>query len=170
MSGQQFEFGSVDKITVGVIGQPGEREFFLQASLDRQVVTLKIEKQQVRMLCDELTKIIQERPRPGHVESEDAANMALSFPLDVDFVCAGIGIGVNPENDDITIVCEELVSADEPQGHAAFVLTLEQAVALTIHGTGLVEAGRPSCPLCSYPLDPRGHICPRTNGNSAPLL
>jgi hypothetical protein len=23
--------------------------------------------------------------------------------------------------------------------------------------------------LCGYPLDPRGHACPRTNGHHAPL-
>jgi uncharacterized repeat protein (TIGR03847 family) len=25
-------------------------------------------------------------------------------------------------------------------------------------------AGRPPCPLCGQPLDPRGHLCPRHNG------
>jgi uncharacterized repeat protein (TIGR03847 family) len=170
MSGEQFNFDAVDKITVGVIGQPGEREFYLQATVGRQVVSLKIEKQQVRVLCEELLKVIESRDRPGHVESEDATNMALTLPLDVDFVVAGIGIGVDPDTDIITIVCEEMVDADEPQGHAAFALTLEQVVALTIHGTGLVASGRPACPLCGYPLDARGHVCPRTNGNAAPRL
>jgi uncharacterized repeat protein (TIGR03847 family) len=29
----------------------------------------------------------------------------------------------------------------------------------------VVAAGRPPCPLCSLPLDPEGHICPRQNGH-----
>jgi uncharacterized repeat protein (TIGR03847 family) len=29
----------------------------------------------------------------------------------------------------------------------------------------VVSAGRPPCPLCGAPLDPRGHICPRRNGH-----
>jgi uncharacterized repeat protein (TIGR03847 family) len=29
----------------------------------------------------------------------------------------------------------------------------------------VVAAGRPPCPLCGAPLDPRGHICPRRNGH-----
>ena len=33
----------------------------------------------------------------------------------------------------------------------------------------LVEAGRPPCPLCSLPLDPAGHDCPRTNGHRPPV-
>ena len=48
-------------------------------------------------------------------------------------------------------------------------MTREQAAALAIRGTELVEAGRPPCPLCGYPLDARGHVCPRTNGNRPPL-
>ncbi|MFY1694079.1 MULTISPECIES: DUF3090 domain-containing protein [unclassified Solwaraspora] len=28
----------------------------------------------------------------------------------------------------------------------------------------VVAAGRPPCPLCGQPLDPRGHLCPRNNG------
>ena len=28
----------------------------------------------------------------------------------------------------------------------------------------VVAAGRPPCPLCGFPLDPEGHICPRLNG------
>ncbi len=28
--------------------------------------------------------------------------------------------------------------------------------------------GRPICPLCSQPIDPKGHICPRTNGHHPP--
>ncbi|MGH9299272.1 MAG: DUF3090 family protein, partial [Acidimicrobiales bacterium] len=52
---------------------------------------------------------------------------------------------------------------------ARLVMTREQAAALAIRATELVEAGRPPCPLCGYPLDPRGNVCPRTNGHSAPL-
>ena len=48
-------------------------------------------------------------------------------------------------------------------------LTREQAAAFAIHATRLVEAGRPPCPLCSLPLDPAGHDCPRTNGHRPPV-
>ena len=29
----------------------------------------------------------------------------------------------------------------------------------------LVAAGRPPCPICGQPLDPDGHVCPRSNGH-----
>jgi hypothetical protein len=31
------------------------------------------------------------------------------------------------------------------------------------NGIVAVSAGRPKCPLCEFPMDPDGHICPRMN-------
>jgi len=45
-------------------------------------------------------------------------------------------------------------------------LTREWAGGLAIAIARLVEAGRPACPLCGGPLDPKGHDCPRTNGHT----
>jgi uncharacterized repeat protein (TIGR03847 family) len=58
----------------------------------------------------------------------------------------------------------------DEDGHVLRVaLSREQAAAFAIHATRLVEAGRPPCPLCSLPLDPSGHDCPRTNGHRPPV-
>lgn len=38
------------------------------------------------------------------------------------------------------------------------------ARAFTKRAQALVNAGRPACPFCGLPLDPDGHVCPRTNG------
>ena len=32
-------------------------------------------------------------------------------------------------------------------------------------GAQLVVAGRPACPICGRPMDPDGHVCPRSNGH-----
>jgi 5-methylcytosine-specific restriction endonuclease McrA len=29
----------------------------------------------------------------------------------------------------------------------------------------VVAAGRPTCQFCGQPIDPDGHICPRSNGH-----
>jgi uncharacterized repeat protein (TIGR03847 family) len=43
-------------------------------------------------------------------------------------------------------------------------LSLAAARDFAKHAELVVAAGRPPCPLCSNPLDPEGHICPRLNG------
>ena len=42
--------------------------------------------------------------------------------------------------------------------------TTDQARAFARRAAGVVAAGRPPCPFCGGPLDPEGHICPRSNG------
>jgi hypothetical protein len=49
------------------------------------------------------------------------------------------------------------------------VLSKEWAGGLAIAIARAVDAGRPPCPLCAGPLDPRGHDCPRTNGYKPPI-
>jgi uncharacterized repeat protein (TIGR03847 family) len=88
-----------------------------------------------------------------------------------------IGVSYDEELDRIVVVFEEMGTADEDEeedesegGHVLRVaLSREQAAAFAIHATQLVEAGRPPCPLCALPLDPAGHVCPRTNGHRPPI-
>jgi hypothetical protein len=28
-----------------------------------------------------------------------------------------------------------------------------------------MKGSRPNCPVCSGPMDPTGHVCPRSNGH-----
>ena len=44
-------------------------------------------------------------------------------------------------------------------------LTAAAARSFVARAARVVAGGRPPCPLCGAPLDPRGHICPRRNGH-----
>ena len=50
------------------------------------------------------------------------------------------------------------------RGLMAVTITPAAARAFVVRARRVVAAGRPSCPLCSLPLDPAGHVCPRQNG------
>jgi hypothetical protein len=80
-------------------------------------------------------------------------------------VAGDVTVSIDSESRTLDV---EITSVDD-QHSLSLSLTPEWAGALAIGITRLVEAGRPPCPLCALPLDPRGHDCPRTNGNSAPL-
>lgn len=55
---------------------------------------------------------------------------------------------------------------DEPEGYLARIyITPGQARALAQTGSASVEAGRPPCDLCGFPVDPEGHTCPKLNGH-----
>lgn len=54
---------------------------------------------------------------------------------------------------------------EEPDGAVLRVsLSGAAARAFAKRALAVVAAGRPPCPFCANPLDPEGHICPRSNG------
>jgi uncharacterized repeat protein (TIGR03847 family) len=161
-----FEFDAVDRITVGTVGEPGTRTFFLQARQGPELVTLKLEKSQVSALCTYVGELLQDLPRPGHLPDE----LELEEPAVAEWVIGSLGVTYSEELDRFLLVAEETGEEDADLGEARFVLTREQMAALAIRGTQLVASGRPPCPLCGYPLEPEGHQCPRTNGHRPPTL
>jgi hypothetical protein len=80
-------------------------------------------------------------------------------------VVGDIAVAFDAEAHTIEVTFEALEGEDE----LVLTLTREWAGGLAIAIARLVEAGRPTCPLCGGPLDPKGHDCPRTNGHAPPI-
>jgi uncharacterized repeat protein (TIGR03847 family) len=175
---ESFDLSDVDRLTVGTVGPTGKRTFFLQARAGGELVTVKLEKQQVAALAQYLGQVLADLPRPGHLPDE----LELEEPVQPSWVVGVLGVTYDDATDRVVLVAQEAVAVgeeeeeedDEEDDEDGAVLritaTREQVAALAIRGTALVEAGRPACPLCGYPLDPSGHVCPRTNGHRAPTL
>jgi len=160
----EHDLDAPDEFTVGAIGEVGSRVFLLQCRQGTALLTLKVEKQQVAILASYLARIVREVGRPGGL-SHDSAFDEGEEPA---WVIGTIGVSYDEGTERIVVVAEELVPEDEESSVARFSLTLEQAAAFAIVATGLIEAGRPPCPLCGLPLDASGHDCPRTNGHRPP--
>lgn len=171
-----FDLNDVDRITVGTVGPAGQRVFYIQARQGGELVTLKLEKSQVGALARYLGEMLQDLPRPEHLPEE--LDLELEEPVVAEWVVGSLGVSYDENLDRLLLVAEEvsIPGADDADpalvelGEARFVVTREQVAALAIRGTQLVSAGRPPCPLCGYPLDPKGHACPRTNGHRPPTL
>ena len=160
-----FEFSRADRFTVGTIGEVGARIFLLQATEGARRLTVKVEKQQVAVLATYLTRAIEEMGRPGHLPED--LELELSPDDGIDLVAGNLSVAIDDEAGSVRIAIEG--AGDEGEEEASITITKEQAAAFAIRATMLVESGRPPCPLCGFPLDPRGHDCPRTNGHRAPL-
>ena len=165
MSGY-YELLDVDKLTVGAIGEPGHRLFLLQARHGGQVITLKMEKTQVAALSVYLANLLRDMPAPGELPQD----LELEEPTEPEWVVGTLGVSYDAEVDRMLLVADEAVGEDETGAQARIGATRAQVAALAMRGTELVQAGRPPCPLCGYPLDPSGHACPRTNGHRPPTL
>jgi len=175
MIGESFDLDDPQRLTVGALGEPGRRVFFLQARKGTTVVTLKMEKVQVAALAAWIAKTLEDLPSLGHLPEDDELEPEeFAEPA---WAVGSLGGSYDIDIDRIVLVATEAGEEDEDAGEeeeqgatARFAATREQMAALAIRATRLVESGRPPCPLCGYPLDPSGHQCPRTNGYRPPQL
>jgi uncharacterized repeat protein (TIGR03847 family) len=170
MARKLTDLNPVSRITIGAIGEPGQRVFLLQASQGSSIITLKIEKEQARVLASSTIELLEELdqkyPRTySKLDKPLTSDLMLQQPVDPEFVVGQIGLGYDQEQDFVVLVVQEvqLERGGEP-ATARFWATRAQMRALSDHTLEVVNQGRPICPLCDSPIDPEGHFCPKSNG------
>lgn len=165
-----FDLPSTDRFTVGAIGPAGQRTFYLQARLGDQLVSLKLEKQQVGALAQLLQELLDDLPAVGEVPP----TAELEEPVLAEWVVGTIQLAYDAATDKVVLLVEEVETLDESGdpipagGMARLAVSREQAAAAVRDGNELVASGRPRCPLCGFPINPDGHSCPKTNGHGPP--
>ncbi len=166
---ESFDFSEVEFFTVGTLGPRGERTFFLQGRADGQLLSLKLEKQQVAALADYLDQILEDLPE---IEQEpsvtEAAELDLREPVVPAFTVGGLGVAYAGDEDRLVLMAEEMIDADEPDEYepaqARFLLRRDQVADWIERAREIVSAGRPPCPFCGTPLQPRnGDWCSCSN-------
>ena len=176
-----IELDPVDTLGAGAIGQPGQRTFLIQAVKSHARLTVLVEKEQVALLATEavafLERIAEEFPEdPVEIGPELREAAVVQEPAVPLFRARLIGLGFEPERELVLIELREhsdddesedddgLLNTDDDDGFVArLYATRAQIRAMLANGMVAVSSGRPKCPLCDFPMDPDGHICPRMN-------
>ena len=184
-----YEFSNVDSFSCGAIGPKGERVFYLQIHDAGEVLTLKVEKQQVTALAEFLNETLVDvfgfkTPRPpggegwldsvggGELPPDSPDNdMSLSDydepffsePDEADWVVGRIGAAYQQNKDFIILWLEELTQEGEKQATARFPLKVDQASNFIRQARSVVASGRPPCPYCRAPLNDDDGFCPCWN-------
>ena len=170
-----WNFDQPDRFVVGTIGAPGEREFYFQIRQGSHLATLATEKSQAAALADRIATILREIKKNAplsSITSSGSDSAPLEMPVDSEFTVGAIGIAFDPAELEIEVSFRsdsDDGSDDEEfeEGRTPLVevhLDLSMAQAFVSRTQALVAAGRPLCPFCTSPIDPRGHLCPRANG------
>jgi uncharacterized repeat protein (TIGR03847 family) len=174
-------FRTPDRFVAGTVGEPGERTFYLQAAEEAKVISVALEKEQVAVLAERLSALLDEIIRrlgadaPADFEELALDTEPLRSPVEQEFRVGTMGLGWDVESRAIVVellavseqdVDESMVLDDAEDGPDAVrvFLSLKQARAFAVRAERVISAGRKPCPLCAEPLDPKGHICPRQNG------
>ncbi len=163
-----FEIDSPDHFTAGAVGPPGQRVFYLQSREGGRVITLKVEKEHVRALAEYLGGLL------ARVKGTPAAargDAELLEPVEPIWDVGSLAVGYDEGQDRVVVEASELQeeaeeeSAPPTPAMARFRITRAQAAAFVERAAELMKGGRPTCPVCSRPMDPEGHVCPRANGH-----
>ena len=168
------------RFVAGPVGQPGDRTFYLQATDESgRTVSVALEKTQVQVLADRMHELLDEvAGRSGAVVPPDADVddlEPLTAPVDEEFRVAAMGLAWDGAAEAVVVeavaageepIDEDAILSDSEEGPDALRVTITPgaARAFVARARRVIAAGRPSCPLCSLPLDPSGHVCPRQNG------
>jgi len=123
MDENEIELETVDSLGAGAVGDPGEREFFLQARTESAQLTVLVEKEQVALLATEavafLDRIAEDYPEEPVEPREPAVRQAgLREPTVPLFRARLIGLGFDPERHMVLIALRERSSEDEEEGEA----------------------------------------------------
>ena len=159
---QSFDFDELEFLTVGTLGPKGERVFYLQGRAYGELVSLKLEKQQVAALAEYLDRILDDLP-DGQI-GELPTDLDLREPVVSAWTVGALGVAYTQEDDRLMVIAEELVEDEEDPASARFSVSRAQVAGLIVRAREAVAAGRKPCPYCSRPLEiQNGDWCPCRN-------
>ncbi|GAA2690619.1 DUF3090 domain-containing protein [Streptomyces aculeolatus] len=191
MPREVYFYDPPDRFVAGTVGLPGRRTFFLQASKSGRTTSVALEKAQVSALAQRIDELLDEVVRrsggtsdvPAVAPTELSDTAPLDAPIEEEFRVGTMALAWDAESERMVVEAQALVEldADSDEDLAAAEeallqddengppmlrvrLTGQMARAFAKRANDVVNAGRPPCPLCSLPLDPEGHVCPRQNG------
>src|SRR5204862_6378849 len=107
-------------------------------------------------------------------EPEPSDNEPLDSPVDEEFRVGTLGLAFDVDTS--TVVIEAIAAGESEEDEdptdednsdldrLRVRLTPSATRQFIERARRVVAAGRPPCPLCGQPLDPKGHLCPRHNG------
>lgn len=172
------EFDWPDRVVVGTIGVPGARTFYLQVNAGSQTVSIALEKQQSAQLAEKIDEILDQLftvdgnpfsvPTTTPIELVDNDPLA---PVQEQFRAGAMTLGWDPTTAQIIIEAYPMTDVDADEDDDSFdddaddreMLLVRMPVgaarAFAKRTREIVGAGRPTCPLCGYPMDPDGHTC-----------
>jgi uncharacterized repeat protein (TIGR03847 family) len=182
MPRRRYIFDPPERFIAGTVGEPGDRTFFLQAREGTRVVSIVLEKVQVAVLAERLAELLRELERRGVDAAAESGEVEDTGPLDEPvieaFRAGSLTLGWDGAADLVLVEARaqdedgEAIDPDDDDdededGPDLLRVRMGAATARAFieRAQRVVAGGRPPCPLCGAPLDPRGHICPRRNGH-----
>ncbi len=170
MSDFHIDLDSVQRLTTGAVGPRGQRVFYMQIRRANRLLTMLVEKEQVRALADAVMRLLdnlaEKDPRLATMDDMLITDMSLEEPLEPEFRVGQMGLGYDTERDMVILLLQSVTEEEEEEPlRVRIAASRPQMRTLSRHAAQVVAAGRPICGNCGRPIDPSGHFCPQRNGH-----
>jgi len=175
-----IRFENPDRFVVGTVGQPGERTFFLQVREGNRLTSMSLEKSQVQALAERLDFMVREikKSDPTFILRSFARDDGpLETPIEEEFRIGVISLAFDTtaqriqidvqavsENAEENVEFSDDELSEKDLDLVRILLPPSEVDRFSKRAAIVVAAGRQPCPFCGGPLDPKGHLCPRSNG------
>jgi len=136
-----FDIVDPERFTVGTVGKPGERVFYVQSVSDGELVSLKCEKVQLGTLGEYLNSLLTDLPP---ADWETVGDVELVEPVLENWTAGQMAVAYDGPNDRVVIVVDELVGEDDSGATARFVVSRDQVRALVRRIRVLLASSRES--------------------------
>ena len=159
MTSRIILFDPADRFIVGTVGVPGERTFYIQARDRSRLVSVSLEKAQVAALADRILQILREVRSSEPLTNFERVGLAYVSDrrlIEIDMQAIAES---QFESDELLEI-----DTDGDQDILRVLIPLGYAESFAKRANIVVGAGRVPCPFCGGPIDPAGHLCPRSNG------
>ncbi|MEK7806434.1 MAG: DUF3090 family protein [Chloroflexota bacterium] len=165
----KYPLGSLSHIDARSIGEPGHRTFQLALEAGRATCSVWLEKEQLLQLGIYLQDVVrslspEDRKRRGEPKEPEWAGQAAA----IDFKAGQLLLSHDPKTSSFYLLAYEREETEpaEESASVSFWITADQAERLAEESLRICAAGRPPCFLCGLPINPEGHVCPRSNGHT----
>ena len=172
----KYPLGSLSHIEARSIGEPGHRTFHLVLESGGPSCSVWLEKEQLFQLGVYLQEVVQslsadEKEHQGEpVEPQWPGEGA-----PIEFKAGEVMMSHDPAGHAFYLLAYEREDAEredaEPEegeglASVSFWISVAQAEVLAQEALRICAAGRLRCFLCGLPVNPEGHVCPRSNGHA----
>ena len=167
---ERLDLDIVDSLDAQVFGEPGKRTFRITARSSRGEAIIWMEKEQLFQIGIAIKQVAAAVDRPDILAPHEPEFPAPPVPGTAEFKASELRIRHDGTEDVFTIEAANPESEaegddEEPAIAVQFSFPREMGETLADQALAAVAGGRPRCQLCGGPIDPEGHVCPKTNGH-----
>jgi uncharacterized repeat protein (TIGR03847 family) len=158
-------FDQPDRFVSGTVGPPGDRTFFIQARAGSRITSVALEKEQVAVLADRIDDLLDQVGEISDATTSDTA--PLDQPIEQEFRVGTMTLAWDDDAKAVVIEAFAATESEDAEADEVLIVQLPPAMArgFSERAKLVVASGRPNCQFCGQPIDPDGHICPRSNGH-----